>query len=412
MVDAALDRETSDRFHALNTLAWAVRIKPNLSPRKVQRAFNDVTRRHDSLRLRIAETAGEWVAQIHAQHPAGLVIEDHGPFSHDDQMKIVAEKCRVPMTALDPVLFEMHLLRFGDEGDVILTRGHHAIMDAYSVSILMEEAIAGFLNIPVAGSAVSHTDFVDRRARLSNQRAEEKKAYWEHALLPAPEPLNLGRQKKGLPPLTRVNMGPTVRLDNFLTEDAAARVHHRFQTSGATAFSQIQAVFGDSVCALGGGEHAMWLSILGRQDAKLSRFVGAEMQALRMKYAARSGAKTLNDAMSRSADMVPAGCFGPDTPLGQLYYQFFVNIPKPLGRLKNSPLGKALGSSGANRFSMGPIEIENLTIPETEGTDYELRLLVGPDPDHPNASFLADAASWDFSELEDLAATMNEEILL
>ncbi|MEO0371304.1 MAG: condensation domain-containing protein [Pseudomonadota bacterium] len=411
MVEAALDPETSDRYNAVHTYSWAARFTPSFSPRKVQRAFKNLTTRHESLRLRIVEHRGDWAAEILADHPAGLMIEDHGPMSHDDQLRLVAERCAVPMTALDPVLFEMRLLRFGPDGDIILFRAHHAVFDGYSITIMMEEAVAAFLNIPVTGDTVTHKEFVERRLRLSEQRPQEKESYWEGALLPAADPLNVGRQKKGLPPLTRRNLGPARPLENVLSAEASARVRDFAQKTGATPFAQIQAAFGDCLCAMGGASEAMWMTIMGRQDAKLARFVGAEMQAVRMKYAIGSGAQAVADTLRHGADMLPARCFNADLPLGQLYFQFFVNMPKSRGRLKNSPLSKAVNFAEETGFSLGPITITPVPTPFLTQPEFELQLHVEPSPDAPNAAFLAEASSWDMAELESLAKAMNDVIM-
>ena len=411
MVEAALDDKTSERYHALHTLNWGIRVVPGLPPRKLQRAFKKLTARHQSLRLRIVEHKGDWAAEVLPEHPVGLVVEEFGPLSREDQITVVAEKCSAPMSALDPVLFEARLLRFGSEGDILLTRAQHAIIDGYSIAILIEEFVAYVLNLPVVGTAPSHKDFVERRAQLINLKAKAKRGFWEDTLLPAPPPLNLGRQRKGLPPLTRQNMGPTHKLEEILSPEASARLKEMSRSSGASPFSQVQAAFGNVVCDTGEGSEAMWICMMGRQDAKMSKFIGAEMQGIRMKYASASGADALTDVLSRSADMLPADCFHPDEPLGQIYFQFFMNMPKPMGRIANSAFGKVFDAVLSGGFSMGGIVIERVPIPILNETEFELQMLFEPTPDEPQATFLADAASWDMPELEGLAKSINENIL-
>ncbi|MEO0371305.1 MAG: condensation domain-containing protein [Pseudomonadota bacterium] len=411
MVDAALDTETPDRFHALFSQSWAIRFKPGLSLRKVQRAFANLTQRHDMLRMRVVEYDGDWAGEILSEHAAGLVVEDHGPMSKDAQEKIVAKICAERITALDPVLFDMRLLRFGSEGDVLVGRGQHIIYDAYSVGIILVEMISYLLNIPVVGRTISHRDFIAYRDRQMTEREEEKRIYWEGSLLPKAPPLNVGRQKKGLPPIDRYNMGDTNLLEPILTPAVSAHVKQVFERTGISANAQIQAAFGDAVCALGDGTEAMWCSMLGRQDAKLAGYVGPAMMGLIIRYAAGGGAQKITDLTSRGAAHLPSAVLNPGNSLTRMNYQFFVNMPKPVGRLANSPLRKVLDIAEGDGFSLGPIQIERVPTGVGLENDMELELNIYPSADAPNAGLMSDATSWDMSELEELAATMNDLIM-
>ena len=276
---------------------------------------------------------------------------------------------------------------------------------------MLEDLIKFALNLPVMGKAPSHGDFVSRRERLARKNAADKQAYWENALLPHPPPLNLGRQKKALPPLTRRTMGPTCDVEDILTPDASRHLAQRAEATGISAFAQIKAAFGDAVCDMGGQEETAWFSVLGRKDAALSTFVGAEMQALRVKYRAGSGAEAVQRSLSSGAEMMPSTAFDPSGPMGQLYHQFFLNIPNPTGRLSNSPFRKVFEAATSGGFSVGSFSFERVHIPRERQANHELMVQFHPDAGTPQASVVSDAAAWDLSEVETFVDVLNQKIL-
>ncbi|MEL7253209.1 MAG: condensation domain-containing protein [Pseudomonadota bacterium] len=411
MVEAALDPETCARHHARYTYNWAVRITPSLSPRKAQRAFRNLTQRHDSLRLRIVEHGGDWVADIPPDHAKGLVVEDHGPLSQAEQEALVARKCATLKTALDPALFEMELLRFGAQGDILLGRAQHAIYDAYSVSIVLAEAISFLLDIPVTGHAASHREFMAHRARLTKQRDAEKTAYWDAAIQPPPPPLRIGRMAKGLPPLDRTNLGPCHRIEAALSIAASDHVKARTKATGLSANAQILTAFGDSVCAMGNGDETIWRGIMGRQEAALSSFVGPAMQGFYIKYKAGAGARVLSDMIARGADMLPAAAVAPGAPNAPVDLPYMINMPKPTGPLDKSPMAHLLTLGDRDGYTLGPLRFERVPTGEPLQIDCELDVNVAATPNAPNVELVADEASWTVDELRQLADRINASIL-
>ncbi len=359
----------------------------------------------------MTEHEGDWMAEILPEHTTGLVMEDYGRLTKDAQEKIVAEKCATPMTALDPVLFTMHLLRFGDAGDILLTRAQHAIFDGHSVAIVISEVFSYLFGLPVTTKPVAQKWFMDFRARQLEKRVDEKRAFWENIVLPDPPPLNVGRKKKGIPPLQDSDVAPAHVIENILLPEASDRIRDVFRATGLSSMCQLQAVFGDVICEMGGGSETTWRSIVGRQEARLAGFVGPALQGIPVRYKAGSGPQFVRDFMSRGADMLPAADIILGGPLTQMYQPLFVNMPEPLGPLLNSPLRKAIGAFDAGGFSIGPVHMEHVPVGAKKSTDYELEMNVGSIPDAPTAEFVADAPSWEMSELQSVADAMNDAIL-
>ncbi|KAG1647415.1 Chondramide synthase cmdD [Nymphon striatum] len=172
----SFDPDTTKSYHDYLTVRWAVRIMPGISPRTLRRAFDNLVARHEPLRLRFVQTNGGWKSEVLAEHPLGLIVEDFGAMSKDEQQAIVTERVRRPLTALSDALFEMRLLRFERSGDVLMMRANHAIIDGFSVGLLIEELLKHIVGVPVGPPPLSYGEFVafqQKKARdLSGARAQ------------------------------------------------------------------------------------------------------------------------------------------------------------------------------------------------------------------------------------------------
>ena len=418
MLVAALDPETAGGFHLDQTVSWAVRITPGVSPRTLRRAFDELVRRHDSLRLRFVDVGREWRAEILPDHPLGLIVETLGDMSEAAQADVVAQRCSKPLTALSESMFDMRLLKFGGAGDVILARIHHAIIDGYSIALLLEELLKHALSMPVIDRPVSHGEFIAHRSKKVLDRAAEKEDFWKEALLPLPDKLRVGRHAKGLPPLSPRTVGTTNALKNFLSLQTAERVEALAKSTGVSAFCYLHAAFADTLCAQAGQEAVLLHSIVGRRHAEIASFIGAEIILFPLKYTNGSGAAWVSNQIATSTEMLPTSAFSQETVLRQTlraenvdWYRFLVHRPTPTGRLSNSPFRKIFEEALLGKMSVGFITIERIDLAKKTETDFEAQLNITPTAEGLQASLLADAASWSQSDLTHLAQEIEARTL-
>ena len=99
----------------------------------------------------------------------------------------IARIANDPKTALSETLFDLHLFKCGSQGDVIVGRAHHAIIDGFGLVVLIEDLLKYVLNIPVFQPAVTHEAFITRQLAQIEKNREQTEAFWFDRLLPPPE---------------------------------------------------------------------------------------------------------------------------------------------------------------------------------------------------------------------------------
>ncbi|WP_243263254.1 condensation domain-containing protein [Sulfitobacter dubius] len=416
MLAAALDPETSVGFHINQTISWAVRITPGVSSRTLRRAFDQLVLRHDSLRLRFVELGNVWRAEILPNHPIGLIIEELGEMSEAAQKKAIMARCAKPLTALSDPMFEMCLLKFGGAGDVILVRVHHAIIDGYSIVLLLEELLKHALSMPVSESPLSHGDFISHRGKQILTRAEEKEAFWREGLFPLPEKLNIGRKAQGLPDLSPKNISKTKMLNDVLTPQVSAQVEVLVKNTGVSAFCHLHAAFSETLCAQAGQGAVLVHSVVGRREAAVASFIGAEMLEFPLRYSCGSGAGWVSEQISASAEMLPTSALDDDTLMGQEirakadWMRFLVHIRTPTGRFSTSPFRKIFEEAMIGKISFGFLTMERIDLPKEADSGFELQMNVTSSPQGPQASLIGNAASWGQADLGQLAQEIDARV--
>ena len=413
LLDQCQSPDTTQEYLDYITLKWAFHVTPGGDVRRIRRAFDKLTQRHDSLRLNFMQGERGWKARILPHHPTGLIVEDLGEMSKEDMLEAVTERAMQPMPILSDTLFQMHLLKFGDMGDVALTRVHHAVMDGYSIILLIEELLKHLVNLPVLGKPVSHIDFVAHRTRALKLTEKAHKDYWNKELLPIAPPPDIGRHKKGLPRLASPSrMSKNVGLANFVPAEGIKRLAARGKGSGVTAYSYLFAAFGDVMCQDAGTDHILINAVIGRKDAVLANFIGAEMQMITIKYAPQptmnidEKAKYVSDKLAEGIAHLPTTAFHPDGAIetdfaknNRARKQLLIHIPHSPGRMKSSPFARLFSSAISGKLSFGMIKIERLKLPRPTLTDFELSLKIDEGPDGLTASLASDEAGFDLNDL-------------
>ncbi|MEP5730465.1 MAG: condensation domain-containing protein [Sulfitobacter sp.] len=415
LISLALNPETTRFHHDYMTVRWAVRVKPGLSPRRVHRAFDQLVARHDPLRLRFVETIKGWKAEVLPRHPIGLIVEEHGPASPQEQQAIVADRIRRPLTALSPALFEMYLLKFAQSGDVLMLRANHAIIDAYSVAILVEELLKNLLNIPVGKAPMTYSRFVAFQQEKARKHATEGTRYWQQMLLPPPQELNIGRAAKGLGPMIGSAVQQPIHCGTILREADSARVTALSHATGASPFTILQTAYADTLCAMANQDTVLISSIFGRNDASLASYVGPsiEVAPIRHHQEGKGQLHAINRMVKKLSDIqrfLPFDGLHTDGPILQTYQnkavsfdRFWITQPLPSGRLKSSTFGKLFANAMRGPLVLGPVSLEQVIIPSLCPSDAELDFTINSSEQGLTADLFANAAGYTLEDLETLA---------
>lgn len=424
MISTIGDPKCSDSYKDRHILRWAHLVSPKGDQRRISRAFDKLVKRHDVLRLRFGQDhKGEWRAEIHPTHPTGLVTEEIGDVSDAEFDRIINSKASADMPIASDSLVELKLLRCGARGDVLLWRVHHAIVDGYSVMVLLEEFIAFLLNIPVLKKAVSHAQYIEHVKHTLTKHEPKNTEFWNAEilpLLPAPE---IGRVKNGNPIIpTYMEEGTISHLIGF-NADEIHQLEGRVKKNGLTLFSYLYTAFGDALLELSGAKEIYICSVVGRTDAKLQTYLGPHISLVTYKYAHSPELSTaqkalhVSDKLTQGYDYLPTAAFLPDGEIGDAFQnakrerlQFFAHIPDSSGRAKNSMFSKAFSTGAEQEISLGFVKLRKLTLDAAAHTNAELQFSLHQTGDKTQVSLAALASSFSIDDLEAFAIKMKMKL--
>ncbi|MEI5102634.1 condensation domain-containing protein [Streptomyces sp. PmtG] len=177
---------------ATYTMHPAVRVDGAFDPDLARRAFEELVRRHETLRTTFSWSEGELTQLVEDIGPEDPVTLDFEVVAagRDELVARAEELARVPFDVMRGPLLRVRILRAGErEHLVLLVVVHHMVFDGWSEAVLWREfgelytaeaegRPAGLPELPL-----QYGDFADwQRARLDGGVQEELAAYWRGRL--------------------------------------------------------------------------------------------------------------------------------------------------------------------------------------------------------------------------------------
>lgn len=422
MLEFSVNPETTDAYHLFFTLQWGIRVKPSVSRRQLKRAFNQLVKRHDSLRLRFHHGAEGWGAEILDDHPTGLQETDLTQATKEDQDLFIESLGQSPIKAHEGPCFQMHLIDCGTEGHAIILSAHHVIIDGYGLVILVEDFLKMMFHMPLTGRGISHAEFAQDIQSRTQHRRDEKDAYWTKRLSPLPPDPIIGRKAKGLPAFTPPMMRTSIRLDGILTPDIMTGIKREQTSSEASVFPLLYAAFADALCEMSQQDDILICSWAGRQEAHLREFVGCDTRMMQQVYRRvdrplQQKAAQISQSFFDAIEHLPSQFFAQNSPFvadleaqDRTLWRFQFHNGTPSARLSKSPFSKVLLAGMTDGFSFGPLKIEKLTFPRACDTRFELTVLLNQTGEGQNATMIADSRAFEPSELEWLQEKTRENL--
>jgi natural product biosynthesis luciferase-like monooxygenase protein/amino acid adenylation domain-containing protein len=264
--------------------AWnlpsAVRVRAPLDPAVVGRAFAEVARRHETLRMTFA-MAGEQPVQVIA--PPGPVpvpvIDLAGLADPEPEMRrIAAEEARAPFDLGRGPLLRVRLVRLAPEDQVLLTTMHHIASDGWSMGLLVEEvtalhaAFSQGLPSPLPELPIQYTDFAAwQRETLRGATLEEQLSWWRERLSGLPPSLDLPADRSRPP----VQGHRGVRAGGSVAGSAAEALKGLALREDATLFMVLMAAFlADLHRITGRTDLCAGTPVAGRKRVETERLIG------------------------------------------------------------------------------------------------------------------------------------------
>jgi len=171
----------------------AARLEGRLDLVALERSVNEIVRRHETLRTRFEEVAGEPAQVIDPWEYRKLEVEDLTRLPPEERERevgrMVSEEAETGFDLSRGQLLRMKVLKLGEEEHVALFTMHHVVSDGWSMGILVEEIGALYRayncgeESPLEELPIQYADFaIWQRAWLQGEALEKQLDYWKRHL--------------------------------------------------------------------------------------------------------------------------------------------------------------------------------------------------------------------------------------
>jgi amino acid adenylation domain-containing protein len=230
-------------------VAAAVRLETAIDAVALERAVNEIVRRHEALRTTFRAVEGRPVQVVAPVLELALPVLDLAALPRAERereaLRLATEEAQRPFDLARGPLVRTSLLRLGPREHVFLLTLHHIVSDGWSMGVLSRElnalygAFARGAPSPLPELPIQYADFAlwQRRA-LAGEALERQLAYWRARLAGAPT-LALPTDRPR-PPVARFR-GASASL--ALPAELGVRLRRLAQAEGATLFMVLLCAF-------------------------------------------------------------------------------------------------------------------------------------------------------------------------
>jgi amino acid adenylation domain-containing protein len=226
-----------------------LRLTGELDDWALERALDEIVRRHEALRTSVEVHGGEPVQVVQRPRPVRLRAEDvrtQGDESVDDALRRMAsEEGTRPFPAEGPFL-RVRLLRAADDDHVLLWSTHHLVSDGWSLGVLQTELAVLYRSfVSGEGSPLPPLPLqygqhaLEQRRALSGRALDELAGWWKDRLSGAPALLALPTDR----PRPAEPSGEGSSFWFGFPEGTGERVARLARSRGATSFMVLMAAF-------------------------------------------------------------------------------------------------------------------------------------------------------------------------
>ncbi|HJX27469.1 MAG TPA: amino acid adenylation domain-containing protein, partial [Thermoanaerobaculia bacterium] len=186
----------------LYNLTVALEVSGSPSPPLLAASFDEIARRHETLRTRFLAREGRPFQRALPSRPLPLPVVDLGglpaPVRDREARRVFGDQERRSFDLARGGLIDVRLIRLEEASWLLLVSLHHIVSDAWSSGVLIREltelyeSFSRGLASPLAELPVQYADFADWQRRwLSGETLAAEVAHWKAALAGAPTLIDL-----------------------------------------------------------------------------------------------------------------------------------------------------------------------------------------------------------------------------
>jgi amino acid adenylation domain-containing protein len=326
--------------NAFYNIPMAFRCRGRLDAAVLERAVNEVVRRHASLRTIFREVDGKPFQEIHELGPIGLAHQPLTGFDADQREEAVRQ--RALAEALTPFhldlgpLVRATLIALAPDDHVLLLTLHHIIADGWSMGVLVREfsvLYRAFIRgepSPLPDLAIQFADFaVWQRARLDGAKLEAEIEYWVRQLQGVPHVLELPTDF----PRPAIQTFRGAARPFHLAPATVQRLKSLGQSADASLFMVLFAAFAVLLGRYTGEEEFLVGSpIANRDQDAIEALIGFFVNTLALR-ADLSGDPLFPDLVRRVRETTLGAYAHPNVP-----FDFVVERVQPVRDMRRNPL--------------------------------------------------------------------------
>jgi tyrocidine synthetase III len=158
----------------------ALSIRGTLNRKRLQHVFNDLIKRHPSLRTSFKMVEGQMVQEVDA--PVSVKI-DYKTKKKESQINSIMKSFVKPFDLGKAPLIRICLVKIGKGRYILLIDMHHIICDGVSVAILFNEIAGLYRGDRLNNIAIQYIDYSDWQNRyLKSSEMQKQEAFWLNVL--------------------------------------------------------------------------------------------------------------------------------------------------------------------------------------------------------------------------------------
>jgi len=371
-----LDRMQPDS--AFYNIPVPLRLQGPLDTAALERALDEVVRRHEALRTTLREVDGTPVQVIASAHAFTLPVEDlsglEGAEREAEVRRREADEAARPFDLSEGPLFRAGLLRLAPDDHVLLLCVHHAVSDGWSMGVLFRELAALYGayrdggESPLPALPVQYADHAAwQREQLRGETLERHLSWWKERLAGAPALLELPTDHPRPAVQTYRGACEPVHLPAGLHERLAGVAREE----GATLFMVLLGAFQVLLSKYAGTDDVVvGTTIAGRTRGEVEPLIGLFMNTLVLRTDV-SGDPGFREVLRRVREVTLGAYEHQDLPFEKLVAEL-----QPERTLSHSPLFQALfelQDTGAPAPELPGLRVRDVE-GQVEATKFDLAL--------------------------------------
>ncbi len=365
---------------AVYNIPLAMRLHGALDVPVLERAINEIVRRHEVLRTTFELIDGEPVQVIGAPESLRVEVTDLSQLAAEERepaaMELANAEARAPFDLACGPLLRVRLLRLKEDEHLALLTMHHVISDGWSMDVLLREvttlygAFSRDESSPLPELEIQYGDYaVWQREWLQGEELERQAGYWRKQLQGAPAVLELP-QDHPRPPV-QTHQGATHKF--VLEPELSSRVRELGRETGMTTFMVLLAAWQVLLKRLSGTDDvSVGTVVAGRTHPQVEPLIGFFVNTLVLR-AQMSGDPTFAELLEQVREVCLEAYSHQDVPFEKLVEEL-----APERSMAHAPLFQVLMLMLQQQQHERTVPVADLTISgvEAEGTSakYDLTM--------------------------------------